>query len=196
MQECIECSRCRCRPLVCILFRFRLEHECIPQQLRCGAFVPCTSTRILGSGRFSPPASSKSPNTAEIINFLLCYDSTSEFQNYPSMLFLPLSHLKPPPEKYLPTGACCGASSLIYKSSDSQATDDGGTLIIVNGSTGELYKVDPETGGATVIDLGGKAVFGDGLVRYKTSNMNGPCSTRGAGLSSTVCMYGNFLALT
>lgn len=57
-------------------------------------------------------------------------------------------------------------SSLVPLPHDSggQATDDG-TLIVANGSTGELYKVDPETGVSTVIDLGGEVLGGDGLVR-------------------------------
>lgn len=50
------------------------------------------------------------------------------------------------------------------------ATPDGGTLIVVNYALGLLYTVDPDTGFATEIDLGGASVpFGDGLVlRGKT----------------------------
>lgn len=48
-----------------------------------------------------------------------------------------------------------------------QETDDEGTLIVANGSTGVLYKVDVETGAATAIDLGGATVNGDGLVRHE-----------------------------
>lgn len=49
-----------------------------------------------------------------------------------------------------------------------QATDDGSTLIIVNMETRKLFTVDPETGDATQIDLGGELLPGtgsDGLVR-------------------------------
>ena len=47
-----------------------------------------------------------------------------------------------------------------------QATDDGKTLIIVNMASGELYTVDPQSGEAAQIDLGGVLVQGgDGLVR-------------------------------
>lgn len=46
-----------------------------------------------------------------------------------------------------------------------QATDDGKTLIVSNINSGELYNIDPETGIATAIDLGGEVVNGDGLVR-------------------------------
>jgi len=50
------------------------------------------------------------------------------------------------------------------------ATPNGRTLIVVNYVTGLLYKVDPSTGYATNIDLGGVSVpAGDGLVlRGKT----------------------------
>lgn len=46
-----------------------------------------------------------------------------------------------------------------------EATPDGKRLIVVNSSTGLLYQVDPETGTATTIDLGGDAVTnGDGIL--------------------------------
>ena len=46
-----------------------------------------------------------------------------------------------------------------------EATADGGTLIIVNSSKGELYTVDPETGESSLIDLGGDTVVsGDGIL--------------------------------
>jgi DNA-binding beta-propeller fold protein YncE len=50
------------------------------------------------------------------------------------------------------------------------ATPDKDTLIVVNYVLGRLYNVDPDTGYATEIDLGGVTVpFGDGLVlRGKT----------------------------
>jgi sugar lactone lactonase YvrE len=45
------------------------------------------------------------------------------------------------------------------------ATSNGKTLIIVNSELGTLYKVDPETGIATLIDLGSDAVpNGDGIL--------------------------------
>ena len=45
------------------------------------------------------------------------------------------------------------------------ATPNGEWLVIVNSSLGALYRVDPETGVATEIDLGGDAVpFGDGIL--------------------------------
>jgi len=46
-----------------------------------------------------------------------------------------------------------------------EATPNGKTLIVVNSTTGALYTVDPGTGEASAIDLGGDAVpNGDGLV--------------------------------
>ena len=50
------------------------------------------------------------------------------------------------------------------------ATPDNGTLIVVNYVLGLLFTVDPDTGLATEIDLGGvEVLFGDGLViRGKT----------------------------
>jgi len=45
------------------------------------------------------------------------------------------------------------------------ATPNGKTLIIVNSGDGTLYNVDPVTGNATLIDLGGDAVpAGDGIL--------------------------------
>lgn len=45
------------------------------------------------------------------------------------------------------------------------ATPNGNTLIIVHSSRGELYRVDPETGVATLIDLnGGSVQNGDGIL--------------------------------
>jgi len=47
------------------------------------------------------------------------------------------------------------------------ATPNGKTLIIVNSTLGTLYTVDPETGEATLIDLGGDTVLrGDGILLH------------------------------
>lgn len=47
-----------------------------------------------------------------------------------------------------------------------QVTDDGKTLIVVNMATGNLYTVDPQSGEAAQIDLGGVLLKGgDGMVR-------------------------------
>eukprot|EP00904_Undaria_pinnatifida_P006177 jgi/Undpi1/268/HiC_scaffold_1.g00264.m1 len=45
-----------------------------------------------------------------------------------------------------------------------EANDDGSTLIVSNKYAGILFTVDPTTGNATAIDLGGDFVYGDGLV--------------------------------
>ena len=44
------------------------------------------------------------------------------------------------------------------------ATPNGSTLIVAGSAAQELYTVDPATGVATLIDLGGEPVRGDGLV--------------------------------
>ncbi len=45
------------------------------------------------------------------------------------------------------------------------ATPDGKTLILVNSNTGKLFTVDPASGAATEIDLGGQTVTnGDGIL--------------------------------
>ena len=45
------------------------------------------------------------------------------------------------------------------------ATANGKSLVIVNSTSGELYHVEPETGIASLIDLGGATVFnGDGIL--------------------------------
>lgn len=46
------------------------------------------------------------------------------------------------------------------------ATPNGDTLIIVNSTEGALYNVDPETGEATRIDLGGSVPAGDGILLH------------------------------
>lgn len=48
-----------------------------------------------------------------------------------------------------------------------QVTDDDSTLIVVSSESQQLYTVDPDTGEANVIDLGGDVLGprGDGLVR-------------------------------
>lgn len=59
---------------------------------------------------------------------------------------------------------------LVINANGIVATPDNRTLIVVNSASGYLYTVDPDTGVATEIDLGGVGVpFADGLVlRGKT----------------------------
>ncbi len=47
-----------------------------------------------------------------------------------------------------------------------RATPDGSTLIAVNTSAAELYRIDPQTGEATTIDVGEPIPSGDGLVLH------------------------------
>jgi sugar lactone lactonase YvrE len=45
-----------------------------------------------------------------------------------------------------------------------EASSDGQWLLIVNSTSGDLYRVDPRTGGAVLVDLGGASLTnGDGL---------------------------------
>lgn len=46
-----------------------------------------------------------------------------------------------------------------------KVAEDGRTLIVVNMGSGELFTVNPATGEAAAINLGGVLVHGDGLVR-------------------------------
>ena len=53
----------------------------------------------------------------------------------------------------------------VFNANGIAATPDGKTLIIVNSVDGALYRVDPETGVATLIDLGTDALpSGDGIL--------------------------------
>ncbi|HSF85560.1 MAG TPA: superoxide dismutase [Acidimicrobiia bacterium] len=75
-----------------------------------------------------------------------------------------------------PGGAISGAPGVIPLSGDFQfepgqfnangieAAEVGNQLVIVNSFFGEVYTVDPATGAASLIDLGGAVVNGDGLV--------------------------------
>jgi len=55
-----------------------------------------------------------------------------------------------------------GAS--VFNANGIEATSDGRWLLIINSTRGELYRVDPQTGSATLVDLGGASLTaGDGL---------------------------------
>lgn len=62
-----------------------------------------------------------------------------------------------------------------------QATDDDSVLIVANTGAGKIFTVDPDTGTAALIDLGGVLVYGDGLVRC----LRAACHGRGRRYSST-----------
>ena len=52
-----------------------------------------------------------------------------------------------------------------FNSNGIEAAPDDSALIVVNSTTGTLYRVDPETGNALAIDLGGETVTnGDGIL--------------------------------
>jgi sugar lactone lactonase YvrE len=55
----------------------------------------------------------------------------------------------------------------VFNANGIDATPNGKTLIIVNSTLGTLYTVDPDTGEATLIDLGGDTVpNGDGILLH------------------------------
>jgi sugar lactone lactonase YvrE len=78
-----------------------------------------------------------------------------------------------------PGGAVAGTAALLplggdwvqeapgtFNANGIEASSDGRWLIVVNSTTGLLYRVDPETGDAAEIDLGGDTLAaGDGLRR-------------------------------
>jgi len=84
----------------------------------------------------------------------------------PQLYALPLS----------PNGAIAGAPATIPLTGDFQfapgefnangieVTPNGDTLMVVNSAFGKIYTVNPSSGIATTIDLGGAVVNGDGLV--------------------------------
>lgn len=102
------------------------------------------------------------------VNDVFVTNDAAYFTNsfFPEIYALPLE----------PNGAIAGPAQTIALSGDFQfapgrfnangivATESGDTLIVVNSFFGEIYTVDPATGVATAIDLGGTAVNGDGLV--------------------------------
>lgn len=48
-----------------------------------------------------------------------------------------------------------------------EATDNSGTLFVVHSGRGEIYRVDPQSGEATLVDLGGQSLTsGDGLLLH------------------------------
>jgi sugar lactone lactonase YvrE len=69
------------------------------------------------------------------------------------------------PFEALPLGGDFTFVPGLFNTNGVDATPNGTTLVIVNSATAELYTVDPSTGDATVIDLGGGTVAnGDGIL--------------------------------
>lgn len=64
----------------------------------------------------------------------------------------------------IPLGGDFRFSPGLFNANGIEASQDGTTLIVVNSSFGEIYTVDPDTGVAAAVDLGGEIVNGDGLV--------------------------------
>ena len=54
--------------------------------------------------------------------------------------------------------------AFVFNANGIEATSDGRWLLIINSTRGELYRVDPQTGSATLVNLGGASLTaGDGL---------------------------------
>jgi sugar lactone lactonase YvrE len=92
---------------------------------------------------------------------------TNSFQ--PFLYRVPLinhGQLPTPPEvEAIPLGGDYVFTPGQFNANGIAATRDGKTLIIVNSVDGKLYNVDPTTGSARLIDLGGRNVAnGDGLL--------------------------------
>ncbi len=52
-----------------------------------------------------------------------------------------------------------------------EASADGAWLVVVNSTVGKLYRVDPWSGAATEIDLGGESVSAGDGIRFRGSNL-------------------------
>jgi sugar lactone lactonase YvrE len=88
--------------------------------------------------------------------------------------FQPVIYAVPLDHHGLPSGAAAETIPLsgdfvfvpgAFNANGIDATPNGETLILVNSTTGSLYTIDPSTGVATTIDLGGDAVpNGDGIL--------------------------------
>jgi sugar lactone lactonase YvrE len=56
------------------------------------------------------------------------------------------------------------AEANVFRLNGIDATPNGKTLIAVNSTAGELYRIDTRTEAATIIDMGGAGVAGDGIL--------------------------------
>ncbi len=71
----------------------------------------------------------------------------------------------PPESEEIPLSGDFAFTPGAFNSNGIAATPNGKTLIIVNSAAGALYRVDPQSGQATLIDLGGGSVpNGDGIL--------------------------------
>ena len=109
------------------------------------------------------------PNASFINDVILTRDAayfTDSFQKQFYKLPLgPAGELPDPADvQTIPLGTGFDFTPGAFNANGIVASQDGSTLIIVNTGAGKLYRVDPATGEAAAIDLGGGLVFnGDGL---------------------------------
>ena len=92
---------------------------------------------------------------------------TNSFQ--PTLYRVPLDDngrlVDPPVSEEIPLGGDYQFTPGAFNANGIAATRNGRTLVIVNSTEGALYRVDPATGEATRIDLGGGSVAnGDGIL--------------------------------
>jgi sugar lactone lactonase YvrE len=108
---------------------------------------------------------------ARFVNDVIVTPSAAYFTDsfQPVLYKLPLRRggRLPPPEavEVLPLGGDFTFVPGAFNTNGIEATPSGRTLIIVHSALGVLYRVDPRTGDARLIDLGGDSVAnGDGLL--------------------------------
>ena len=110
------------------------------------------------------------PNASFINDVILTRDAayfTDSFQKQFYKLPLGPAGVLPDPANVqtIPLGAGFDFIPGGFNANGIVASQDGTTLILINSSTGKLYRVDPTTGEAAAIDLsGGLVSSGDGLV--------------------------------
>jgi len=110
------------------------------------------------------------PNASFINDVILTRDAayfTDSFQKQFYKLPLgPAGALPDPADvQTIPLGAGFDFTPGAFNANGIAASQDGSTLVLINSGAGKLYRVDPATGEASAIDLGGATLpSGDGLV--------------------------------
>jgi sugar lactone lactonase YvrE len=109
------------------------------------------------------------PGNPTFINDVILSDDNAYFtdSNRLALYKVALGHLAGPnPVKTIPLGGDYQSIPGQFNANGIETTPDGRALLVVNSFLGTLYRVDPRTGFARLIDLGGRSVKnGDGLVR-------------------------------
>jgi sugar lactone lactonase YvrE len=84
----------------------------------------------------------------------------------PTLYKLPLRHGKLPSQAQVTALALTGdyVQTEGFNANGLTSTPDHRALLVVQSSTGKLFRVDPRSGNATEVDLGGQALPGDGML--------------------------------